>query len=72
MDLILLLMGFALIIELEEQATKSSRERQIIKFRDAILRELRSASTETKRIRGLPRGEVDALIAETVSNSNQM
>ena len=48
-------------------------KRKIEKQRDAILKEVSSMSAEAKRIRGLPRDEVDALIAETVGvNSNRM
>lgn len=48
---------------------RTSRERdkrKIEKQRDALLKAINNMSAEAKRIRGLPRDEVDALIAETV------
>ena len=60
------------MISLKRLLEKKRREQQIVKERDAILKELREKRAEAKRIRGLPRDEVDALIAEAVGNSNRM
>ena len=60
------------MISLKRLLEKKRREQQIVKERDSILQELRKKRAEAKRIRGLPRDEVDALIAEAVGNSNRM
>lgn len=53
------------------QASKKRHEQKIVKERDAILKGIRNMNAEAKRIRALPRHEIDALIAEAVgSNSN--
>ena len=75
MDLILFLMGGAFIIMtyVRRRAATKRHDAQTAKERDAILQELRKMSAEAKRIRALPRDEVDALIAETVgTNSNRI
>lgn len=58
---------------LKRLRTQIRNKRKLRKRRDAILKEICSMNAEAKRIRGLPRDEVDALIAETVGvNSNRM
>ena len=53
--------------------SKKRDKRKIEKQRDAILKAIGNMNAEAKRIRGLPRDEVDALIAETVGvNSNRI
>lgn len=55
------------------RTSKKRNKRKIEQQRDALLKAVSSLSAEAKRIRGLPRDEVDALIAETVGvNSNRM
>lgn len=61
------------MILLKRLAEKKRYKRQIVKQRDALLKEITDMNAEVKRIRGLPRNEVDALIAETVdANSNRI
>ena len=64
--------GDKLVLTRKRRAEKK-RQKQIVKQRDALLKAICRMSAEAKRIRGLPRDEVDALIAETVgANSNRM
>lgn len=60
------------MISLKQLAKKKRYERRLVKRRDAILKAIGSMSAEAKRIRALPRDEIDALIAETVGNSNRI
>lgn len=65
--------GDELVITGKRRAAKKRDKRKIEKQRDAILKAISDMNTEAKRIRGLPRDEIDALIAETVGvNSNRM
>ena len=61
-----------MITQARRRAARKRREKQIVKERDAILKGVRKMNAETKRIRALPRDEVDSLIAETVGNSNRL
>lgn len=54
------------MITRKQRAAKKRNKRKIEKQRDALLKAINSMGAEAKRIRGLPRDEVDALIAETV------
>ena len=65
-------------LRIERQRNKRKIERQrnkrkIEQQRDALLKAINKMSAEAQRIRGLPRDEVDALIAETVgANSHRI
>lgn len=55
------------------RAEKKCYEQKIVKQRDALLKEIDCMNAEAKRIRALPRDEIDALIAEMVGgNSNRI
>lgn len=60
------------MISLERRrASKKEHKQKIIEQRDTILKEIRNMNAEAKRIRTMPRDEIDALITETVGEAEE-